>query len=140
LSGEAAKQARKRDEEIRCALWRSLIDPVLAKKKLWENPVDVDDTTDVQRRRRSLTLSSNGHCRAVAVRTRNGHYWKQFLSAVHLIRRKLLVLDANDGKKLWSKNANLHESACGCWQRNLCRTRGSFNLQTRQNPKHGRIR
>jgi hypothetical protein len=35
----------------------------------------------------------------------NGHYWKQFLSG-QFEKRKLLVLDATNGKELWAKNAN----------------------------------
>jgi len=35
----------------------------------------------------------------------NGHYWKQFLAG-EFSQRRLLVLDAKDGEKLWSRDAN----------------------------------
>lgn len=103
LSGEAAKEAeaamKKYDVRMAIAIDRR------TGKKLWGNPVDVTDTTDVSAGGGSLTLMyADGHvvlCGANA----NGHYWKQFLSGA-FDRRKLVVLDANDGNELWSKNAN----------------------------------
>ena len=35
----------------------------------------------------------------------NGHYWTQFLAG-EFERRRLVVLDANSGEKLWAKDAN----------------------------------
>jgi outer membrane protein assembly factor BamB len=103
LSGEAAKKAeaemKKYDVRLAVAVDRR------TGEKIWEKPVNVTDTTDVSAGGGSLTLMyADGHvvlCGANA----NGHYWKQFLSG-EFDRRKLLVLDADDGKELWSKNAN----------------------------------
>jgi hypothetical protein len=68
-------------------------------------PVNVTDTTNISAGGGSLTLMyADGHvvlCGANA----NGHYWKQFLSG-EFEKRKLIVLDATQGKELWSKNAN----------------------------------
>jgi outer membrane protein assembly factor BamB len=103
LTGEAAKQAeaemKKLDVRLAVALDRR------TGEKLWEKPVNVTDTTNVSAGGGSLTLMyADGHvvlCGANA----NGHYWKQFLSG-EFDRRKLLVLDAENGTELWSKNAN----------------------------------
>lgn len=103
LTGEAAKQAEAEMKayDVRLAV---AIDRRTG-EKVWEKPVNVTDTTDVSAGGGSLTLMyADGHvvlCGANA----NGHYWKQFLSG-EFDRRKLLVLDAADGKELWSKNAN----------------------------------
>lgn len=103
LTGEAAKQAEAemKNHDIRLAV---AIDRRTG-EKIWEKPVDVTDTTDVSAGGGSLTLMyADGHvvlCGANA----NGHYWKQFLSG-EFDKRKILVLDADDGNELWSKNAN----------------------------------
>ena len=103
LTGDAAKQAEAEmkayDVRLAVALDRK------TGEKLWEKAVDVTDTTNVSAGGGSLTLMvADGHvvlCGANA----NGHYWKQFLSG-EFDRRKLVVLDADNGKELWAKNAN----------------------------------
>ncbi len=103
LTGEAAKaaeaEAKAYDVRLAVALDRQ------TGEKLWEKPVNVTDTTNVSAGGGSLTLMyADGHvvlCGANA----NGHYWKQFLSG-EFDRRKLLVLDADNGNELWSRNAN----------------------------------
>lgn len=103
LTGDAAKkaEAEMKDYDVRLAV---ALDRRTG-EKLWERAVDVTDTTDVSAGGGSLTLMvADGHvvlCGANA----NGHYWKQFLAG-EFDRRKLVVLDANDGRELWSKNAN----------------------------------
>ena len=103
LTGEAAKKAeaamKALDVRLAVAIDRR------TGVKVWEKPVNVTDTTNVSAGGGSLTLMyADGHvvlCGANA----NGHYWRQFLKG-DFDRRKLLVLDATDGKELWSKNAN----------------------------------
>ncbi len=103
LTGEAARKAeeemKKLDLRMAVALDRR------TGEKLWEKPVNVTDTTNVSAGGGSLTLMyADGHvvlCGANA----NGHYWKQFLAG-EFEKRKLVVLDASNGKELWSKNAN----------------------------------
>ncbi|MDA1054643.1 MAG: PQQ-binding-like beta-propeller repeat protein [Planctomycetota bacterium] len=72
---------------------------------LWSQAVDVTDCSYVGIGGGQLTLIyQNGHvliCGANA----NGHYWRQFLSG-QFSKRRLLVLDAKTGEKLWSKDAN----------------------------------
>ena len=74
-------------------------------KVQWSQPVDVTDCSYVGIGGGQLTLIyHDGHvliCGANA----NGHYWRQFLSG-QFSQRRLLVLDAKDGTKLWSKDAN----------------------------------
>lgn len=103
LTGEAAKQA---EEKMKAQDVRMCV--ALDKRtgeKLWEQSVDVTDTTDISAGGGSLTVMyADGHlllCGANA----NGHYWKQFLAG-EFDRRKLIVLNATDGKQLWAKNAN----------------------------------
>ena len=103
LTGDAAKKAEAEmkayDVRLAVALDRR------TGEKIWEQPVNVTDTTNVSAGGGSLTLMyADGHvvlCGANA----NGHYWKQFLAG-EFDRRKLIVLDADNGKELWSKNAN----------------------------------
>ncbi len=103
LTGEAALKAeaemKQMDLRLAVALDRR------TGEKVWEQPVDVTDTTDVSAGGGSLTLMyADGHvvlCGANA----NGHYWKQFLAG-EFEKRKLQVLDASSGAKLWAKNAN----------------------------------
>lgn len=103
LTGEAAKkaEAEMKQYDVRMAV---AIDRRTG-EKIWEKPVNVTDTTNVSAGGGSLTLMyADGHvvlCGANA----NGHYWRQFLAG-EFDRRKLLVLNASDGKELWSKNAN----------------------------------
>ncbi len=103
LTGEAALKAEQdmKNYDVRLAV---ALDRRTG-KKLWEKPVNVTDTTDVSAGGGSLTLMyADGHvvlCGANA----NGHYWKQFLAG-EFKERKLLVLDADNGNELWSKNAN----------------------------------
>lgn len=103
LTGEAAiaaeEEMKKLDVRMAVALNRT------TGEKLWEKPVNVTDTTEVSAGGGSLTVMyADGHlvlCGANA----NGHYWKQFLAG-EFEKRKLLVLNAETGEELWSKNAN----------------------------------
>ena len=103
LTGEDAKkaEAEMKEFDVRLAV---AIDRRTG-EKLWEKPVNVTDTTNVSAGGGSLTLMyADGHvvlCGANA----NGHYWRQFLSG-EFDQRKLIVLDAKDGRELWAKNAN----------------------------------
>ena len=74
-------------------------------KQLWANPVDVTDCSEIGIGGGALTLMyHNGHI-VLGGANANGHYWEQFLSG-QFERRRLVVLDANKGNKLWAKDAN----------------------------------
>ncbi|MFN3193030.1 MAG: PQQ-binding-like beta-propeller repeat protein [Aureliella sp.] len=103
LTGDEAKKAeaemKRLDLRLAVALDRK------TGKKVWEQPVNVTDTTNVSAGGGSLTVMyADGHlvlCGANA----NGHYWKQFLSG-QFETRKLVVLNAATGQEIWAKNAN----------------------------------
>lgn len=103
LTGEEAAKAEKemKDYDVRMCV---AINKRTGQKE-WERPVDVTDTTNISAGGGSLTVMyANGYlvlCGANA----NGHYWKQFLAG-EFDQRKLIVLQAKDGKQLWAKNAN----------------------------------
>lgn len=103
LTGEAAKKAEAEmkalDVRLAVAIDRS------TGAKVWEKPVNVTDTTNVSAGGGSLTLMYAGGHVVLCGANANGHYWKQFLSG-QFDKRKLLVLDADSGDELWSKNAN----------------------------------
>ncbi len=103
LTGEAALKAEAEMKQLDLRLAVAL--DRRTGEKLWEQAVNVTDTTNVSAGGGSLTLMyADGHvvlCGANA----NGHYWKQFLAG-EFEKRKLLVLDASSGTELWSKNAN----------------------------------
>jgi outer membrane protein assembly factor BamB len=103
LTGEAARKAeaemKKLDLRLAVALDRR------TGKKLWQQPVNVTDTTNVSSGGGSLTLMYADSHVVLCGANANGHYWKKFLSG-QFEKRKLLVLDATNGKELWAKNAN----------------------------------
>lgn len=71
----------------------------------WAKPVDVTDCSEIGIGGGALTLMyQNGHL-VLGGANANGHYWEQFLSG-EFKRRRLVVLDANKGEKLWAKDAN----------------------------------
>ncbi len=103
LSGKARDEAeveiKRRDLRLAVAI------DARTGKKLWEKSVDVTDCTNVSAGGGSLCMMyQDGHlvlCGANA----NGHYWGQFLSG-QFSRRRLVVLDADTGEKIWAKDAN----------------------------------
>jgi outer membrane protein assembly factor BamB len=103
LDPEAAKQkeAELKKQDIRLAVAISAQDG----SALWSKPVDVTDCSYVGIGGGQLTLMyHDGHviiCGANA----NGHYWRQFLSG-QFSKRRLVVLNAGNGEKIWSKDAN----------------------------------
>jgi len=102
--GEA--EAKKKEAELKALDVRLAVAvDVNDGQVLWSQAVDVTDCSYVGIGGGQLTLIyQDGHvliCGANA----NGHYWRQFLSG-QFNDRRLLVLDATDGKKLWSKDAN----------------------------------
>ncbi|MEQ1860652.1 MAG: PQQ-binding-like beta-propeller repeat protein [Chthoniobacteraceae bacterium] len=74
-------------------------------KKLWANPVDVTDCSEIGIGGGSLNLIYHNNQLVLGGANANGHYWEQFLKG-EFARRRLVVLDANNGQKLWAKDAN----------------------------------
>ena len=74
-------------------------------KQIFAKPVDVTDCSEIGDGGGSLTLLyNNGHI-VLGGANANGHYWQQFMEG-KFERRRLVVLDANNGEKLWAKDAN----------------------------------
>ncbi len=71
----------------------------------WAKPVDVTDCSEIGIGGGALTLMyHNGHL-VLGGANANGHYWEQFLKG-EFARRRLVVLNANSGDKIWAKDAN----------------------------------
>ncbi len=74
-------------------------------EKLWGHAVDVTDCSDIGTGGGKLTMMFADGKLVLCGANANGHYWKQFVSG-EFSRRRLVVLSADDGYKLWSKDAN----------------------------------
>jgi len=73
--------------------------------QLWAHAVDVTDCTGVGIGAGSLTLMYANNQIVLCGANANGHYWNQFLSG-DFERRRLVVLGADSGEKIWAKDAN----------------------------------
>ena len=103
LTGEAQKIAEERQKKADLRLAVGL--DAATGKQLFAKPVDVTDCSEIGDGGGSLTLIyHNGHI-VLGGANANGHYWQQFLDG-QFKRRRLVVLDANNGEKLWAKDAN----------------------------------
>ena len=72
---------------------------------LWSEPVDVTDCTGVGIGAGRLTLMAAQGYIVLCGANANGHYWDQFLAG-DFQRRRLVVLSAETGKLVWSRDAN----------------------------------
>jgi len=103
LTGKARKAAEKQLKRIDLRLAVAL--DAKTGKQLWAEPVDVTDCTGVGiGAGRLMLMAHEGHV-VLAGANANGHYWKQFLKG-DFSRRRLVVLSAIDGHKVWAKDAN----------------------------------
>ena len=101
-----AEEAKKKEAELK-ALDVRLAVALNARtgKLLWSEAVDVTDCSAVGIGGGNFTLMyHDGHV-VICGANANGHYWRQFLSG-QFSQRRLVVLDALTGKKLWAKDAN----------------------------------
>jgi outer membrane protein assembly factor BamB len=103
LTGEAQNIAEDRVKKADLRLAVGL--DAMTGRKVWAKPVDVTDCSEIGIGGGNLTLIyQNGHI-VLGGANANGHYWQQFLAG-EFSRRRLVVLDANNGEKLWAKDAN----------------------------------
>lgn len=103
LTGEAQKIAEDRIKKADLRLAVGL--DATTGKQVFAKPVDVTDCSEIGDGGGSLTLIyHNGHI-VLGGANANGHYWQQFLEG-QFARRRLVVLDANNGEKVWAKDAN----------------------------------
>ncbi|MCA9013904.1 MAG: PQQ-binding-like beta-propeller repeat protein [Planctomycetaceae bacterium] len=74
-------------------------------KKLWSNPVDVTDCSEIGIGGGKLTLLYQNNVLVICGANANGHYWKQFIEG-DFSRRRMVALNSADGSILWKKDAN----------------------------------
>ncbi len=73
--------------------------------QIWGKAVDVTDCSDIGTGGGSLTLMYHNNHLVLGGANANGHYWEQFLAG-EFARRRIVVLDAQKGEKIWAKDAN----------------------------------
>ena len=103
LTGDAQKIAEDRVKKADLRLAVGL--DARSGKKLWANPVDVTDCSEIGIGGGSLTLIYQNNHLILGGANANGHYWEQFLKG-EFARRRLVVLNAGTGDKIWAKDAN----------------------------------
>ena len=103
LTGEEAKKAEEelKNKDVRLAV---ALDAKTG-TKLWSQAVDVTDCSKIGIGGGQLTMMYHEGKLVVCGANANGHYWKQFLSG-EFSQRRLLVLNAETGEKMWAKDAN----------------------------------
>ncbi|MCA9052551.1 MAG: PQQ-binding-like beta-propeller repeat protein [Planctomycetaceae bacterium] len=74
-------------------------------EKLWGHSVDVTDCSEIGIGGGKLTMMYQNGVLILGGANANGHYWKQFVAG-EFERRRLVALSAEDGYKLWAKDAN----------------------------------
>jgi len=74
-------------------------------ERLWAEAVDVTDCSDIGIGGGRLTLIYQDGVLLLGGANANGHYWKQFIDG-EFSRRRLVALQAEDGYKLWARDAN----------------------------------
>ena len=101
-----AAEAKKKEAELKSLDVRLAVAlNASTGKLLWSQAVDVTDCSAVGIGGGNFTLMyHDGHV-VICGANANGHYWRQFLSG-QFSQRRLVVLDADTGKKLWAKDAN----------------------------------
>ncbi len=103
LAGAAAKKAEEDMKKVDVRLAVAI--DARSGNKLWSKAVDVTDCSRVGIGGGALTLMAHDGHVLICGANANGHYWRQFLSG-QFSRRRLLVLDAASGEKMWSKDAD----------------------------------
>lgn len=103
LKGEEAKKAEERMKRLDARVATAL--DARTGEKLWSKAVDVTDTSNIGIGGGKLTLMYHNGTLILGGANANGHYWKQFVAG-EFSRRRLVALNANNGKKLWAKDGN----------------------------------
>ncbi len=103
LTGEAREIAedRLKKADLRMAVAVDL----KTGAKLWAHAVDVTDCSEIGIGGGKLSMMYVDGKLVLCGANANGHYWKQFIDG-DFSRRRLVVLSAEDGYKLWAKDAN----------------------------------
>ena len=100
------EEAKKKEAELKALDVRLAVAVDAATgEQLWSKPVDVTDCSRVGIGGGELTLMYHDRHVLICGANANGHYWRQFLTG-QFDQRRLLVLESETGKKLWSEDAN----------------------------------
>lgn len=103
LTGEAAK---KKEAELKSLdVRRAVCLDARTGEKLWSKPIDVTNVSGVSAGGGNICLMYYDGYVVVCGANANGHYWRQFLSG-QFSKRRILVLNSDNGEKIWSKDAN----------------------------------
>ncbi|MAV38258.1 MAG: hypothetical protein CMJ59_22695, partial [Planctomycetaceae bacterium] len=103
LKGEAAK--RKAEELKQLDVRRAVCLDRKSGEQVWSQPIDVTNVSGISAGGGNICLMYHDNLVVICGANANGHYWNQFLSG-KFSQRRILVLNAADGKKRWSKDAN----------------------------------
>jgi outer membrane protein assembly factor BamB len=103
LTGEEARAAEERLKRIDLRLAVALDSDT--GETIWSTPVDVTDCSEIGIGGGKLTLMHKEGVLVLCGANANGHYWTQFVAG-EFSRRRLVALSADDGRKLWAKDAN----------------------------------
>lgn len=103
LAGEARElaEARLKEADLRMAV---ALD-AKSGKRLWATPVDVTDCSDIGTGGGKLTMIYAAGKLILCGANANGHYWQQFIDG-EFKRRRIVALSAENGYKLWGRDAN----------------------------------
>lgn len=103
LTGDEAVQAEERMKRLDARLGVAL--DAATGRQIWSVPVDVTDCSEIGIGGGKLTLMHKDGVLVLCGANANGHYWQQFVAG-EFSRRRLVALSADDGRKLWAKDAN----------------------------------
>ena len=100
------EEAKKKEEELKKLDVRTAVAlDAQTGQEIWRRAIDVTNCTNVAAGGGNLTLMHQRGYLLICGANANGHYWRQFLAG-DFSQRRLLVLDAKRGDKLWAKDAN----------------------------------
>jgi len=138
LTAEEAKEAEERMKRLDARTAVGL--DARTGQRLWGTAVDVTDCSEIGTGGGQLTLMHQNNVLVLCGANANGHYWKQFLEG-EFKRRRLVALSAEDGHKLWAKDANYRHRPIIIEDRIIAEPWG-FDLytgtqQTREHPLTG---
>ncbi len=106
LKNLGPEEAKKKEEELkRLDVRMAIALDARTGQEHWRHAIDVTNCTNVSAGGGNLTLMYHDDHLLICGANANGHYWKQFLGG-EFSQRRLLVLEAKQGQKLWSRDAN----------------------------------
>jgi outer membrane protein assembly factor BamB len=128
LSGEAMNRAEAdlKKIDVRRAVALDLCTGAIQ----WSHAVDVTDCSQVGSAAGRLTLMHHDDVLVLCGANGNGHYWAQFLAG-EFKRRRLVALNAEDGRLLWARDANYRSRPIIVEQRVIAEP-WAFDLRTGQ--------